>query len=360
MTNPASQSPAPRAAQSIVQFPETVQTEWQIVADAAHVTVALRQRIERETRVEREVEHLRIRHQAKILFQQELDAEDTPDLEMVTLADYQANPAAAPQDLIEGVMKDEGLCIMLGPSGSGKSTLALQMLHSLATGTSWLGQPVQQISGGVGILAYDMPAALTLDWMNGFPGVDTSKVSVVNAYKRGNPLGVPAQRKQIAASWLAMGCEVVVVDSFSASFFASDQNDAAATMAHYRDLKKFALTEVGAKALIVITHSTEGSPHKARGSSVHHDVADSIVAVEGTGLDPRKIRMVKYRAARGQHQMNPVIVGAPDIVTHLVAIDPGAMTLADLSLPPGAEAFEELPETHEEPDTESDREDEEL
>jgi hypothetical protein len=236
------------------------------------------------------------------------------------------------------------------------------MGHSLMTGEDWLGQPTKPIMGGVGILSYDMDASMVMDWMVEFPGVDPSKVSIVNAYKRGNPLGVPAMRKQIADSWRAMNTEVVFLDSFSASFFAQDQNDAAATMQHYRDMKLFALTEVGAKALVIIAHSTEGSPHKARGSSVHHDVADSIVSVEGTGADQRKIRMVKYRAARGQVQMNPVVVTKPDDVTHLVSLDFGAMQLAGMQLPSGAvaQAFTEMPETNEVPDTESDEEGDDL
>lgn len=341
----------------MIQFPETAQVEWQIVADAHNATTLLRQRIERDTNVEREVERLRIRHQAALEFQQELEADDTPVLEMMTLTDYRNAPVSlAPTDAISGVLKDEGLCIMLGPSGSGKSTLALQMFYSLMTGQDWLGQPVQQISGAVGALSYDMPGQLMMDWVDGFPGVDPNKVSVVNAYKRGNPLAVPQQRKQIADAWKALQVEAVVIDSFSASFFAHDQNDAGLTMAHYRDLKKFALSEVGAKTLIVITHSTEGSPTKARGSSVHHDVADTIVAVEvDKSTQSRTVRMVKYRAARGQHMMNPVVVTAPDDVTHLVELDPGAMTLAGLTLPPGASAaaFTSLPTPAETPDTDS-------
>lgn len=346
----------------MIQFPETAVVEWQVAANAAEAEVVLRLKIQRATEVERETERLRVRHEAALVFQQELDADQTPQLEMTTLANYKANPSTAPVDLIEGVVKDNGLCIMLGPSGSGKSTLGLQMLYSLQTGEDWLGQTAKPLMGGVGILSYDMDAAMVLDWMNGYPNMDPTKVSVVNAYKRGNPLGVPAMRAQIAAAWRAVDVEVVVLDSFSASFFAHDQNDAAATMAHYRDMKKFALTEVGAKALIVIVHSTEGSPHKARGSSVHHDVADSIVAVEGTGLDERKVSMVKYRAARGQQQMSPVVVTAPDDVTHLVELDLGAMTLAGLQLPAGASAaaFTAMPTVNETPDTDSDEEDDDL
>lgn len=346
----------------MIRFPETAITEWQVVADAAEAEARLRKRIQHETEVERETQRLRIRYEAGVLFQTEMDAEQTPVLEMLTLANYQVNPAAAPVDLIEGVVKQDGLCLMLGPSGSGKSTVALQMLHSLMTGEDWLGQPTKPVMGGVGILSYDMDASMVMDWMDGYPNIDASKVSVVNAYKRGNPLGVPAMRRQIADAWRAQNTEVVVLDSFSASFFAHDQNDAASTMAHYRDLKLFALTEVGAKALVIIVHSTEGSPHKARGSSVHHDVADSIVSVEGTGTDSRKIRMVKYRAARGQVQMNPVVVTAPDDVTHLVELDFGAMQLQGMALPAGAaaQAFTVMPEQTQAPDTESDEEDDDL
>ena len=343
---------------AVIQFPETAMAEWSIIADAANAEVELRLRIERDTLVERELEKQRIRHQATLRFQQELDEDMTPALEMGTLATYNATPAAAPVDMIDGVLKQDGLCILLGPAASGKSTIALQMLHSLSTGADWLGQPVKQIAGGVGILSYDMDAAMLYDWMSGFPNMDPAKVSIVNAHKRGNPLGVPSMRAQIAAAWRKMDVEVVVLDSFGASFFGQDQNDAASTTMHYRDLLKFALTEVGAKSLVVITHSVPGSPDKARGSTVHHDVADTIVAVAPDASGKRTIRMVKYRAALGQAQMNPVVVTAPDSVTHLVDLDPGAMTLAGMSLPAGAvaAAFPDLPDAHEAPDTDTDSE----
>lgn len=159
-----------------------------------------------------------------------------------------------------------------------------------------------------------------------------------------------------------MEVEAIVIDSFSASFFHQDQNDAGLTQAHYRDLQKFALTEVGAKALIVIVHSTDKSPNKARGSTVHKDTASTQVVVsvdEKTG--DRRVHMEKYRAARGSHQMPPVIVTAPDDVTHLVDVNTGAMTMAGLQLPPGVigAAFPDLPDLAEEPDTDTDSDEEE-
>lgn len=345
----------------VVQFPETAQAEWNIVANAARAEQDIKERLEHDTLVENEVAKMRRRHEATLIFQAELDAEETPTLEMTTLANFKANPVSAPADLIEGVLKQDGLCIMLGPSGSGKSTLALQMANSLMSGEDWLAQPTKPIMGGVGIMSYDMDAAMVLDWMNGYPSIDPAKVSVVNAYKRGNPLGVPALRSQIAAAWKQIGVEVVTVDSFSASFFGQDQNSAAETMAHYRDLKKFALHEVGARALVVIAHSSDSSPKKPRGSSVHHDVADSIVAVWSpkgpTG--PRWVEMTKYRAARGQSQMDPRIITAPDDVTHLVDLDPAAMAMEGMHLPAsvGAAAFMAMPDTNEEPETSGSNED---
>lgn len=344
----------------MIQFPETAIVEWEAVEDAAKAEVELRKALERGTRIEKEVENLRVRHESKLIFQAELDADSTPVLEMGTLADYQSNPSNAPVELIEGVMKEDGLLVVVGASGSGKTTLALQALHSLLTGDSWLGQPVKQINGSVGILSYDMDASMVYDWMSGAPNIDPTKISVVNAYKRGHPLGVPAMRQQIVNAWKAMQVEVILIDSFSASFFGDNQNDAAQTMAHYRDLKLFALTEVGAKALIVIAHSTEGSQGKVRGSSVHKDTADTMVGVH---VDPdtpmRTVKMEKYRAARGQTQMSPVIVTAPDDVTHLVSLDPNAMQLAGYPLPAGvgATAFTPMPQAHQAPDTESEEDD---
>lgn len=344
----------------MIQFPETAIREWTVVAEAAEAEDKLRQHIRHETEVERETSRLRIRHEAAQAFQRELDADATPVLEMATLASY-TSMGVAPVPIIEGVMNVDGVCLMLGPSGSGKSTLGLQMVHSMLTGDEWLGQSVKPLMGGAGIMSYDMDGAMVVDWMSGFPNMDQSKVSIVNAYKRGNPLGVPEMRAQIVAGWKAMNVEVVVIDSFSASFFGSDQNDSAQTMAHYRDLTKFALTEVGAKALVVVVHSTLASPDKARGSTVHHDVADSIVGVDGVGNDERKVKMIKYRAALGATQMSPVVVTAPDSVTHLVSLDTGAMSLAGMKLPAGsAAAFTDMPDIHEEPDTESDEGDDDL
>lgn len=274
-----------------------------------------------------------------------------------------AGVLTSPVDLIDGVMKDSGVCLMLGPSESGKSTLAMQTIHSLTTGDDWLGQTAKPLSGGFGVMSYDMHYQMLAAMLKQYPGIDFSRVSLVQAYKQGNPLGVPEFRRKIADSWRQMNTEVVVIDSFSASFFGHDQNDAGATMAHYRDLKQFALNEVGARVLIVIVHSTEASPTKVRGSTVHHDVADSIVSVVA---DPktgsRTVSMVKYRAAPGQKQMDPVIVTAPDSVTHLVGLDLGAMSLAGMKLPAAAAAlaFPELPETNEAPDTEREEEDDDL
>lgn len=344
----------------MIQFPETARLEWEVAAKAVEAEHELRKRIQHDSEVEREAARLRIRHEASVVFQQELDADNTPVLEMATLATYKSM-GVAPVAIIDGVINMDGVCLMLGPSGSGKSTLGLQMVHSMMTGDDWLGQPVKPLMGGAGILSYDMDGSMVVDWMSNFPSMDPAKVSIVNAYKRGNPLGVAPMRAQIAAAWQAMNVEVVVIDSFSASFFGHDQNDAASVQAHYRDLIKFALTEVGAKALVVIVHSTQSSPDKARGSTVHHDVADSIVSVTGTGVEERHVRMVKYRASLGATQMNPVVVTAPDSVTHLVDLDTGAMTLAGYQLPASvaASAFTAI---HEDPDTdsESDEEDEDL
>lgn len=296
-------------------------------------------------------------------FQQELDSDQTPTLEMFDLSDYQNNPNfTAPVDLVDGVVKDNSLCIVLGPSGSGKSTLATQMVHSLHTGDDWMGQTAKPLSGSFGIISYDMDASMLAASLVKYPNMDMTKVKLVNAYKRGNPLGVPDMRRRIVDLWRSANVEVVIIDSFSASFFGQDQNDAAATQAYYRDMRLFALTEVGARSLIVIVHSTESNPFKARGSSVQHDVADSIVAVEEKPTGERHVRMVKYRAAPGQHQMSPVVITAPDPATHLVDLDPGAMTLAGLQLPPGyaATLFADAPEANEAPDTTGDEEDEDL
>src|ERR1700751_3890055 len=338
----------------MVRFPETIQSEVEAISRAASAAEDYKAKLAEDADVQIKLERLRVDHKAKELLKKEIEAEDTPALEMMTLADYHNSAGATgPADLIEGVVKDNGVCIVIGPSGAGKSTVAMQMIPSFQTGTPWMGQPVIQLSGASGVLSYDMDARLLAAYTARYPNLDMRKVSIVNAYKKGHPLAVPEMRAKIARTWKAMQVEVVVIDSFGASFFGQDQNDAAATMAHYRDLGKFALTEVGARALIVIAHSLESDSEKIRGSSVHHNVADSIAAVSADDpkdpLSPRRVRMVKYRAAPGQHMMNPVMVGAPDPVTHLIDVDTGAMTMKGMSLPPSAVAMA-FPDVSEEPD----------
>ena len=249
---------------------------------------------------------------------------------------------------IEGMVKDTGVCLVLGPASSGKSTMAMQMLHSLTTGQNFLAQPAQKVAGDFGVLSYDMDYRMFGSILGAYPGIDAKRVSMVQAYNMGNPLNVPDFRRELASRWRKRGVEVVVVDSFSASFAGHNQNDAAEAMAHYRDLKTFALTEVGARVLVVIVHSTDNNPHRARGSTVHHDIADSIV---GVSIEPksgqRQLKMVKYRAAPGQNAAPTVITTAPDAVTHLVSLDSGAMTLAGIPLPPSVIAATAFPDTAE-------------
>jgi len=341
----------------VIQFPETARSEWDIAADAVEAEANVRRKIERGTLVEAELERMRIRYEAKVLLEQEINADQTPELKMFTLANFQNGTIAAPADLIEGVLKDDGLCVMVGPAGSGKSTLALQMLHSLMTGDDWLCQTTKPLSGAVGVMSYDMPGTLMADWMVGFPGIDPAKVNLVDAHKTGNPLGVPAMRQQIVDSWRQSNTEVIIIDSFSASFFGASQNDAAEVMNHYRELKRFALQEVGARAVVIIAHSTAAQPEKIRGSTVHEDVADSIVVVNpNPKTKKRTVTVPKYRAARGQTEMEPRIITAPDAVTHLVDLDPQEMTMEGMSLPSNLPAamFSPLPEQHDEADTETD------
>lgn len=338
----------------MVEFPESVAKEWESLVEAENFEKDFKRGLQRATLVEQKVEQLRIRHEAQIAFDAELDAGETPTLEIGTLAMHQANPAVtSPQDLIEGLLKTDSLCVLIGQAHIGKSTIALQMLYCLCTGTDFLGAPVQQIKSA-GIISYDQAAAIYFNWMSQQPGLDPNAISVVDANKTGNPLKVPAFRAQIAKTWQDMGVEVVVIDSFSASFFGHDQNDAALTMQHYRDLKKFALTEVGAKALIVLSHSVPGNVKKARGSTVHHDVADSIVAMYKNADEDRQIDIVKYRNGLGQSPMPSVVTTAPDPVTHLVDLDLGGMQLAGLSLPSSvagaATMFPDEPDLNEEPD----------
>lgn len=336
----------------MIKFPEAAEREWSAAAVSVETGPSVREKIQREVEVANTLERMRITHEAKQRLQQELAAADTPTLEMMTLTDFRTNPALAPVDLIEGVVKRDGLTVVLGPSGSGKTSVALQLGHSLLTGDDFLGQKVTETSAAIGILSYDMDAAMMFSWVSGWGNVAGDRISVVNAYRQGNPMAVPSMRAQIVDAWRAAGIQTIIVDSFSASFFGHDQNDAAATMAHYRDLKKFALTEVGAASLFVIAHSAPGSASKARGSTVHHDTADTIVTVEKLDTGYRKIAMAKYREIAGPaatEQMSPRIVGGPDPVTHLVDMEYGQMTLAGYDLPAGVH-FSPLPTTNETPD----------
>lgn len=353
----------------MIQFPETAVREWNGVAARVEKSITVRQKVEREVQVANEVEKHWVRHESKLAFEQSLAASETPPLEIGFLEDYLSNPATIPSDIIEGVVKEGGLTLVLGPSGAGKSTIALQLVHAMFTGTPFLHQQVQTpMTGGFGAISYDMDASMLTNWMSGWPtNFMQGSVSVVNAHKSGNPLAVPMYRQQIVDVWRSINTEVVLIDSFSASFTGSDQNDAAATMAHYRDLKKFALTEVGAKSLIVVVHASPGSATKARGSTVHQDVADSILSIEKVeSKDPadpnsgfRRLTMAKYRemANSGVVEMPPIMIGKPDPTTHLVKEHVGNM---EVRTPDGnptwTQPIEEAKAQGDDPDEEQEQE----
>ena len=348
----------------MIKFPETAEAEWRRVAYEAGAPDRTRRRIEEGVAIENAIARLRIQHEAKKLFQQELEAEGTPPLSMGTLADYLANPEAAPKDAIQGVVRSKGLFTILGPSGAGKTTVAMQILYCLLSGKDFLGQKAKRMKGTAGIISYDMDASMMYDIAAGFPKLNPATLSVVNAHARGNPLAVDEQRKAIANAWKKVGVRVVMIDSFSASFFGSDQNDAAATMAHYRDMKKFALTEVGADILLLVVHSTTTKPGAARGSSVHQDEADTMMSVvkNAKANNARQITMEKYRAPRGFSGMPTLLITAPDQKTGMVRPDILGMNMLGMQISPsivGTAAFPPLPEQEEKPDIERGREEEE-
>lgn len=337
----------------MVQFPETAAVEWKTVADQTKVKDELHKRIQRGTKVEQEVDKLHIRHSAKQQFEQELDADLTPPVVIQTMEDYLKQNTPVLVDMIDGVLKENSVCLMLGPAGTGKSTLMVQMMHSLLTGADFLGQSTKPLMGSVGLLSYDQDIAIPINWMSKM-GVPHDRISPIDLNGKGHPLNVPSERSRLAKAWRLMNVEVVFIDSFSASFSAAaggDQNDTGDTMNWYSSVKRFAFNEVGAKAVVVLVHSTDANPLKPRGSTAHKDVADTILVVQRTSDNKRKVHMEKYRAGLNQTEMDPVIVTAPDAVTHLVKIDSGAMSMEGMRIPPSvaAEAFVEMPEPINEP-----------
>lgn len=324
---------------SVVQFPEAAAREWHVAERKVQASKEYRANVQRRTLIEREVEKMLIREEAKAIFTEIQDADAIPELEIMTLNEYKKDPGAQPEDLIKGVVADNGLLLVIGPSRAGKTTLALQLVHSLVTGEDWIGQEVNQknrVRKGVGFLSYDMDGRRALNWVEGMPGLDGDSFSMVNAYKTADPLSVTKHRKRIVEDWKQREVDVVVVDSFSASFFGGDQNDAAATMTHYRNLKNFALNEVGARLLIVVAHSTDSNPEKVRGSTVHTDTADNHIVVYPNDKGERVVMSGKYRTLHGAGatpQMTPVIITEPDPVTNLVEVDIPATSLEGLPIP---------------------------
>lgn len=311
----------------MIEFPRDLQDR---IDDAVK---AERERHEAESakefreKVERELDRLRVREAAQDAWNTEKAERDTPELQIGDAEEMEEYAEPDQPDLIAGVLKDHGTALFIGKSGSGKTTLALQAAHCLLTGTPFLeaghrpGQEVQKIEGRVGVISHDMPLGLLLNWIKAYPESDRSRYRVVNAHARGYPLNVPLMRQKIVKDFRDKAVEVIVVDSFAASFPGDNQNDNDQVLKHYLDLQKFALTEVGARALIVIAHAGKGSQESARGASAHHDVADTVMAVtmdEEKPDKPRYLTMSKYRAGMGEYEMVPGTVTEPDDFTHLV------------------------------------------
>lgn len=258
------------AAQSAAPFGPTV---WFDVLpdDVASVsgndewTEAEDQRIEREARLHRLKAEARRRAA-------EADAPKDFTFEGGTL-DEVWSAAPGPSPLVERLLPEGGNLLLTAQRKSGKTTLVLNLAESLTTGKPFLGVlDTEHIAGRVGFLNYELTPGILTEYSQGLV-TNPGRVLAVNLLGRLNPLASGRGRAALADHLHAHGVEVLIVDPFSGAAAGVDENSNSEVRQWLDELHRWAMEDVGARALVLSNHAGWAAD-RSRGASSLEDWAN--------------------------------------------------------------------------------------
>jgi hypothetical protein len=224
-----------------------------------------------ELRIDAEARLLRLKAEARRRAA-EADAPQDFTLEGGTLDEvWTAAPDPAP--LVERLLPEGGNLLLTAQRKSGKTTLVLNLAESLTTGKPFLGLlDTEHIAGRVGFLNYELTPGILTAYSQGLV-TNPSRVLVVNLLGRTNPLGFDRGRAALAGHLRAHDVEVLIVDPFSGAAAGVDENSNSEVRQWLDELHRWAMEDVGARALVLSNHAGWASD-RSRGASSLEDWAN--------------------------------------------------------------------------------------
>lgn len=195
------------------------------------------------------------------------DAVPASDVQIVSLRDVLAMPAE-PEDRIKGIMKRNGRTIISAEPKAGKTVLGLNLVSSLLSGDSFLGEfAVDPLAPGERVAYFNTEVSLQTigKWANG-SGCDLDRLIFIQP-----PASLflnDESRKGIAQRLREQNVKVVVIDPIAEVMRGVDENSASEVRDMLAVFSDFCFQEVGAEELILIAH-TGKTGSSVRGSSYY-------------------------------------------------------------------------------------------
>lgn len=129
-----------------------------------------------------------------------------------------------PPFVVEGLIRERSVNLLVGDSGLGKTPLALQLAVAVASGTAFLGRPVQ--SGKV--LYADAESGVfelcrVLEGVSGLAGLDVPPSNVLLSSPNLNAPNFQSPAKSLLAQVLDLRPVLVVIDPLRAYFAAAEE-----------------------------------------------------------------------------------------------------------------------------------------
>lgn len=224
-----------------------------------------------ERYIESEARHLQMRAEAKRRAA-EGDAPQDFTFEGGTLDEVWI-AAPDPKPLVEHLLPEGGNLLLTAQRKSGKTTVVFNLAECLTTGKPFLGTlDTEQIAGRVGFLNYELTPGLVTTYTQGMV-TNPGRVLVVNLLGHKNPLTYDKGRALLAAHLRAHDVEVLIIDPFSGAAAGVDENSNSEVRQWLDEMHRWAMEDVGARALVLSNHAG-WSADRSRGASSLEDWAN--------------------------------------------------------------------------------------
>ena len=235
-----------------------------------------------------------------------------------------------PDAFITGTFNRRSLVVLAGAENVGKSFVALDWAASIASGTPWLGRPVERArvlyvlgegAHGTGdrLLAWEAARGITLG------------DSDLMVYPVAVQLTDPAARDLLKAYIAEEGFDLVILDTLARMSVGLDENSAEAMgklIAASDDVRR----TMPDGSVILVHHVSKSDRGALRGSSALSAGVDTIYIARGTGEDTLSLTRTKHKDGKREDALDLQLVSHADaVVPELIerTADPDAAKLAE-------------------------------